>query len=407
MEKRNVNSKVILNGTVFIGGKFEKKDIRIENGKFAELAEPGKLNGFAYGKALELGENAMAEEEILDAAGKYILPGLVDVHTHGRAGEDFSRLTENGLQKLLASYAACGVTAVLGTTMTNEPSMVEEALRVLGESMQRQSGARKESLTEGDSHSCAKLLGIHMEGPFLGKEKKGAHDENYLQNPDWEWFEKMQKASGGMVRLVTIDPCLPGAEEFIKTSRENGITVSLGHTACNYETAIKARQAGADHVTHAFNAMNPLHHREPGLIGAAMDTGMYMELICDGIHVHPSMVRMMFAAHPEQVVLISDSIPAAGLEDGEYVSGGLKVLVKNGKAALADGTIAGSTVSLFDAMVNAIRFGVPAEQAVNSATYLPAKSVGMEHVAGSIAVGRNAEFLVVDKEWKLDLRKSL
>ena len=152
--------------------------------------------------------------------------------------------------------------------------------------------------------------------------------------------------SGGNIRLITIDPCLEGAEEFIQKCVASGVKVSLGHTACNYETAVKAEQAGADHVTHTFNAMNPLHHREPGLIGAAIDTGMYMELICDGIHVHPAMVRMMFAARPDKVVLVSDSIAAAGMPDGEYKSGGMKVTLKNDRAVLADGTIAGSAVSL-------------------------------------------------------------
>lgn len=394
MEKASKNKgMLILNGTVFIDGQFEKKDIRIADGKFTEIAAPGTLGGYKKGLSLA--------EEVLDATGKYILPGLVDIHTHGRTGEDFSLLTEDGLRKLLESYAACGVTYVLGTTMTNHPSVIKESLQVIGEYMRRQSGTQKGKLTEGNRTSCSVLLGIHMEGPFLGKEKKGAHDENYLKHPDWDWFEKMQELSGGAIRLVTIDPDLDGAEEFIKNCREKGVKISLGHTACNYETAVRAQQAGADHVTHTFNAMNSLHHREPGLIGAAMDIGMYMELICDGIHVHPAVVRMMFAAHPDKVVLVSDSISAAGMPDGEYESGGLKVTVIDGRAVLADGTIAGSNISLFDAMVNAIRFGVPAEQAVNSATYLPAKSIGMEHVVGSIAVGRKADFLVVDKEWKL------
>ena len=148
--------------------------------------------------------------------------------------------------------------------------------------------------------------------------------------------------------------------------------------------------------------MNPLYHREPGLIGAAIDAGMFKELICDGIHVHPSVVRLLFAACPEQTVLVSDSIPAAGMQDGVYVSGGLKVIMEKGKAVLEDGTIAGAAISLFDALVNAIKFGIPAEIAVNSASYLAAKSVGMEEVAGSIAVGRIAEYLVVDKEWNLE-----
>lgn len=383
---------LVLNGSVFNNGRFEKKDLRVVAGKFAEITDLGRLS------EASLKEDS---EQILDATDKYILPGLVDVHTHGRIGEDFSLATEEGLRKLLASYAECGVTSVVGTTMTNEPSVVEESLQVMGEYMQGKNAAVQETMSCGQI-PCAKLLGIHMEGPFFGTEKKGAHDVQYLRTLDWEWLKKMQELSGGTICLVTIDPNLPGTERFIKKCCENGIKVSLGHTACNYETAVKAQQAGADHVAHLFNAMNPLHHREPGLIGAALDTGMYTELICDGIHLHPSVIRLMLAAHPDKMILISDSIPAAGMSDGEYSSGGMPVYVKEGKAMLEDGTIAGSTISLFDTMVNAIRFGVPAEQAVNSATYLPAKSVGMENVVGSIAVGRTADFLVTDKEWRLE-----
>ena len=379
-ENRNM---LILNGEVFLDGKFEKKDIRIENGKFAEIAEPGML-GF------EGAEGNLTET--LDIAGKYIIPGLVDVHTHGRIGLDFSKITEEDLEKLLASYKSCGVTSVIATTMTNEPVRVEKSLRVLGDYIRKQ---------EDFGEKGAKLLGIHMEGPFLGKEKKGAHDEKYLCNPDWKQFIKWQELSGSNIRLITIDPSLGGAEEFIEKCVASGIKVSLGHTACNYETAVQAQKLGADHVTHTFNAMNSLLHREPGLIGAAMDTGMFMELICDGIHVHPAMVRMLFAAHPEQVVLISDSIAVAGLRPGAYESGGMKVILKDGKAVLADGTIAGSAVSLLDCMSNAIKVGVPAETAVNSATYLAAKSVGLEDSVGSIRVGRRADFLIADKEWNI------
>ena len=383
MERNNKVNMKIVNGTVFFNHGFEKKDIRICDGKFAELAEPGALTG-ADG------------ELVLDAAGKYILPGLVDVHTHGRIGLDFSKITEEGLEKILTSYRACGVTSVVATTMTNEPAMVEASLRIMGEYI------GKQNMAGSYGKNCARLLGIHMEGPFLGREKKGAHDKKYLCNPDWTQFEKWFKLSGGNIRLVTVDPCLPGAGEFIEKCVASGVKVSLGHTACDYETAVKAEKLGADHVTHTFNAMNPLHHREPGLIGAALDTGMYTELICDGIHVHPAMVRLLFAAHPDKVVLVSDSIPVAGMPEGMYESGGFEVSLQNGKAVLADGTIAGSFVSLFEAMVNAIKFGIPAEKAVSSATHLAAKSVGMEDFAGSIAVGRNAEFLVVDKNWKLE-----
>ncbi len=375
---------IIANGMVFHKGRFEKKDIQIEDGRFAGIAEPGGLK---------------PDTECLDASGRYILPGLVDVHTHGRMGEDFSALTEESLQKLLCSYAACGVTSVLATTMTNEPEQVEQSLEVIGlyrKKLQKTRGFRE---MKG---LAATLAGIHMEGPFLGAEKKGAHDARYLKELDWNWLKQMQEVSGGSIRLITIDPALSGAEAFTGKCVENGIKVSLGHTACEYETAVKAVQAGADHVTHVCNAMNPLHHREPGLVGAALDMGMYTELICDGIHVHPALVRLLFAAHPEQMVLVSDSIAAAGCPDGIYSSGGLKIRMENKKAVLEDGTIAGSAISLFDAMVNAIKYGVPAEAAVNSATYLPAKSVGLEETAGSIAVGRKADFLMVDKDWQLE-----
>ena len=366
---------LIINGEVFLNGKFEKKDIRIEDGRFAEIG-------------VDLGAGALADEtQILDATNKYIIPGLVDVHTHGRVGLDFSNITEHALEKLLKSYHACGVTSVVATTMTNEPAKVEESLRIMGEYIKKQEVFCAEQ---------ARLLGIHMEGPYLGKEKKGAHDENYLCNPDWEQFERLQKLSGGNIRMVTVDPNIDGAEEFIRKCVETGVKVSLGHTNCDYETAVKVQKLGADHVTHTFNAMNPLHHREPGLIGAAMDSGMYMELICDGIHVHPSLVRMMFAAYPDKVVLVSDSIPAAGMKDGDYESGGLKITLKNGTAMLADGTIAGSSISLYNAVEYAVNLGVSMEHAVNSATYLAAKSIGMEDVAGSIEVGRKAEFLVVE-----------
>lgn len=367
---------LIVNGTVFWNGSFQKKDLRITDGRFASVAEGGSLS-------------PEAEEPVIDATNKRILPGLVDIHSHGRVGEDFSMVTEEGLQKLCDSYAACGVTAVLGTTMTNRTDVVEASMEAMGNYRKRE-------------HTGAKLMGVHMEGPFLGKDKKGAHDEQYLTAPDPVWFEKVQALCGQSVRLITVDPCLAGAEEFIRRCHEDGIAVSLGHTSCNYDLAVNMCASGADHVTHCFNAMNPLHHREPGLIGAAMDQGMYTELICDGIHLHPAIIRMMFAAHPEQMLLISDSMQAAGLSDGEYELGGLKVYVKDGKATQEDGTIAGSTTNVYDAMRNVIRFGVPAEQAVYSASYLPAKSVGLENVVGSIAEGRVADFLIVDEDWELE-----
>lgn len=367
---------LVRNGLVFTGGAFFRRDFRIAEVIFRELAPAGRLTP-ADG------------EECVDAAGCYVLPGLVDVHSHGRAGEDFSFAGQEALRKLCRSYATCGVTSVLATTMTNEPTAIRNAMQEIGSYRAKQ---------EPDG---ARLLGIHMEGPFLGKEKKGAHDERYLRPIEEAWFAKLQEESGQSIRLVSLDPTLPGAVSWIRRCREQGIRISLAHTACDYETAVRAAEAGADHVTHLFNAMNTLHHRKPGLVGAAFDCGLYTELICDGIHLHPAVIRMMFAMNPGKMILISDSMQAAGLPDGAYSLGGLSVQVSDGKATLSDGTIAGSTTDVFSAMVNAIAFGVPKEEAILSASKIPAASIGMEDQIGSISEGLYADFLLTDKEFHL------
>ena len=303
---------LVRDGLVFLEGAYARKDIRVSEGLFLQIEEPGVL-GAAEG------------EEVLEAFGKKILPGLVDIHTHGRAGEDFSFADEEVLKKLCASYAASGVTAVLATTMTNEPETMKRSMAAIA--------AFCENRTKEEADG-ARLFGIHAEGPFLGEKKKGAHDARYLWKAEPENYEALADACDGWLRLLAVDPELEGAEKLVHRCNEDGVTVSLAHTACGYDTACKAAEWGADHVTHLFNAMQPLHHREPGLIGAAVDKGMYVELICDGIHLHPAIIRMMFALCPEKVLLISDSMQAAGLSDGEYELGGIKVYVKDGKATL-------------------------------------------------------------------------
>ena len=348
---------------------FKRCDIRIADGKIVELAP-----------SLE----AMPGEEVVNAEGLDVLPGLVDIHSHGRVGEDFSNADIAGIEKMCRSYAECGITTVLATTMTNEPELYKNAMRTIGQ-------YRKEE------HPGAKVAGINMEGPFLGKDKKGAHDEQYLFPLSKELFDEWDALSDYSVRLLDLDPCLEGSLDFIRAYAGKK-RISLAHTSCDYDLAAKAFLAGADHVTHLFNAMNTLYHRQPGLIGAVADYPAYAEIICDGIHIHPSVIRLMFAACGEKMVLISDSMQAAGLPDGNYELGGLAVTVTNKKATLADGTIAGSTTDMFEAMTNVIRFGVAKEKAVASATVIPAKSVGIEDEAGVIAIGRAADLLLMTKD---------
>ena len=240
-----------------------------------------------------------------------------------------------------------------------------------------------------------------MEGPFLGIDKRGAHDPKYLMPIDTAVFDELNQLSGNNIRIIDIDPTLPGAMEFIDKYHE-AVTISLAHTSSNYDTAMKAFDAGASHVTHLFNAMNGLHHREPGIVGAFSDHEAHAELICDGIHIHPSVVRFVYKAASSKLILISDSMCAAGLADGIYELGGQKVYVKDMKATLEDGTIAGSTVNVYEAMKRAIQFGVPKEQAILSATLIPAKAIKRENEIGSITVGKKADFIITDKEYNIE-----
>jgi N-acetylglucosamine-6-phosphate deacetylase len=292
-----------------------------------------------------------------------------------------------GIGKMCNYYAYNGITSVLATTMTDGKENSYQAMSNIKDYCnQEKSGSR--------------ILGINLEGPFLGKDKKGAHDERYLLEIDIEFFEKLDELSGKQIRIVSIDPNLTGAMEFIRDYKDEKV-ISLAHTSASYETAISAMKAGANHVTHLFNAMNPLHHREPGLLGAALEKPCFTEIICDGIHIHPAIIRFLFQSIPGKVVLISDSMMAAGLSDGNYLLGGLNVTVQNGKATLEDGTIAGSATNLYHSMCNAIKFGVKPEDAILSATYLPAKSIGKEGVAGSIGIGRKADLLILHKDYSI------
>lgn len=357
------------------------------------------MNIFVNGKIVD-GEFAVTDGVFSDVKvlgerknGDIIIPGCVDIHSHGREMVDFSNVTEEALDRVLKSYRKVGVTSVVATTMTNPPEMIEKSAEAIG--------AYKNNQDKCQNAENARLLGIHMEGPFLGVDKKGAHDPKYLTGFDYDFTDRIIEKSGRNVRIIAVDGRLPGAVQFIRNYRKMGIRVSQGHTSADYKTAMEIFSAGADHVTHLFNAMNSLHHREPGLIGAAYDAGAYTELIGDGYHVHETVLRMWFAMNPHKIVLISDSMEAAGAPDGEYQIGGLQVFVKNGCATLADGTIAGSTTNVFQCMRNAIRFGVPEETAITAATCRPAEALGLADKVGNITCGAYADYIVLDGDYNI------
>lgn len=361
---------IIKNGAVYQEDKtFAKKDLYLEKGRIVE------------------GIQQVTDRTEVDAEGLLVLPGLVDVHSHGAVGHDFSDGDRNGLKKILSYEYAHGITSYCPTSMTIDK---EELRRIFREMGQWQ-----------DEPGMSHVAGINMEGPFLDASRKGAHREECILAPDVEFFRECNASSGSRIKLVTLAPNTEGALEFTRQLHDE-VVISLGHSAADYDTAREAFEAGAWHVTHLFNAMQPLGHRAPGLIGAASeDENCYAELISDGIHVHGSMVRAAFKLFPGRIVLISDSMRATGLENGTYDLGGQQVTVDGKLATLADGTIAGSATNLYDCMRTAVSFGIPLEEAVAAASMNPAKSINIYEEVGSLTPGKRADVLLADKDLNL------
>lgn len=323
----------------------------------------------------------------VDLQGAYVIPGLVDTHIHGAAGADFSDGDLQGLLRMGEYLAREGITSFVPTTMTIPFEQVKRAIRTAKEY------EKKEDRTK------ARLAGIHMEGPFLAKEKKGAQNEAFLQEPDLEAFLECCQLSGGNIRIVDVAPELPGALELIKRiTADTNCRVSVGHSSANYEQALEAFRAGSKRVTHVMNAMTPFHHRDPGILGAAFDQkDAVAELICDGYHVHESAVRMVFSLFHGRICLVSDALRCLGQPEGEYELGGQQIFLAEGCARLSDGTLAGAAANLYEGMQKAIAFGIEKEQAIAAATCISADSIGKRDI-GRIAPGCYADFLVCDEQ---------
>lgn len=328
-----------------------------------------------------------------DLGGAYVLPGFIDIHLHGNSGCDFSDGDPRGLRTMAAYLARNGITSFAPASMTLPEAQLERAYLT--------AAAFRAERPEG----CAVLRGINMEGPFFSEKKKGAQNPMYLRNPDFPMLQRLNDAANGLIRLVGVAPELLGALDFIEKAARV-CTVSLAHTDADYGQAKAAFHAGARHVTHLFNAMPPLLHRAPGVIGAAAEIPQVCaELICDGMHVHQSAARAaysMFGA--ERLCLISDALSCCGMPDGEYMLGGQKIYLEGAVARLADGsgTIAGSANHLFGIFRMALSFGIPAEAAVRMASWNPARVLGVEAEVGSIADGKRADFLVCDGDFMLE-----
>jgi len=352
---------IIKNAKVFReNGTFEKSDI--------ECGEKIISIGSADGKA------------DIDAAVCYVIPGLVEIHSHGAVGQDFSDGDADGFDTMARYYASNGITSFCATAMSLPEDRLIRAMHVVRD-YKRSGGAR--------------CVGVHLEGPFLSAAKCGAQAPEYLAVPDIDMFERLREASCGMVKIVAVAPELKGSGEFIKHASKV-CSVAVAHTAADYDTAMRAFENGASHVTHLYNCMHPFLHRAPGVVGAARDSGATVELISDGLHLHPSTIRTAFSMFGERAIPVSDSVRCADMPDGTYELGGQTVIVKNAKSTLLDGTIAGSTINLMTALRNVVSYGIPLEKAVASVTSAPAKVVGMQNEIGSIEVGKCADMVVLD-----------
>ena len=360
---------IIRNAKVFADGcRFVEKDLMIRDGRivFGAAPEPG--------------------EEILDAQGAYALPGLVDIHFHGAVGHDFCDADEAGLQAIADFEASKGVLAICPATMTFSEEILNGIMDV--------AAAHK-------NERGADLVGINMEGPYISPNKVGAQNPKYVMTADAGMFRRLQARSGGLIKLVDIAPEVEGNLDFIRECH-NEVRISIAHTCADYDTAKQALAAGATHMTHLYNAMPGITHRDPGPIIAALEEGAEVELITDGVHIHPAMVRFTFNTFgDDHVILIADSMMACGLPDGQDSLGGQAVTVRGPRATLTEhpGTIAGSATCLYDCMRHAVmEMGVPLASAVRAASLNPARSIGVDADYGSLDAGRWGNVILADAQ---------
>lgn len=354
--------------------------IIIENGKIAAVENRRQI-------ALD-----PPETEVIDANGLLVLPGLIDIHVHGGAGSDTMDATPQALAAMSAFFLRHGVTSYLPTTITNQIELIDRALENVSQNLMAENGARP--------------LGVHMEGPYLTKDYRGAQPLDWLCNPEPHQYRRWLDT--GIVRSVTLAPELPHALEFIREGAARGVRFSAGHTAATYMQMQQAADAGLSLTTHTFNGMPGLHHREPGVVGAALsDERIFCEAIADGVHIHPAVLRMLVRAKGiERVVLVTDAMRAAGLADGEYDLGGQQVSVREGVARTAAGGLAGSTLTLDTAVRNILEFaGLTLNQAVAMATTTPAAALGLSGRKGIIQPGADADIILVDAN--LDVKAAL
>lgn len=382
--------KKFCNANVYVEGEgIKRTDLYFDE----KIVCIGKSCGENCGKACgEKPAEAAAAEEIAVPEGAVVLPAFIDTHVHGAGGSDAMDGTEEALFTVAKTLAADGTATFLATTMTQSPENIKKALSAV-------KTYREKNCDEG-----AYIYGVHLEGPFIAEKFKGAQPLEYVAAPSVEVFREYQEASGNCIRTVTLAPEKDGAEELIKELKETGVNASVGHTSAKFADIENAVKAGAVGITHTYNAQSPLHHRDIGTVGAALLLDeLQTEIIADTIHVSVPAIKLLVKNKPkEKITLITDAMRAKGMPDGESELGGQKVFVKNGEARLADGTLAGSVLKMNVAVKNMTeKVGVPFTEAVDFATKNPARMMGLSETKGSIKVGKDADFVILDKDFNV------
>ncbi|WP_219836988.1 N-acetylglucosamine-6-phosphate deacetylase [Paenibacillus sp. R14(2021)] len=352
-------------------------DVRVRDGQITEVHRDKAIAPAEYETDMEI-----------DGSGHLLIPGMIDVHIHGADGFDMMDGTLRSLEAVSVACARTGCTTFLATSVS---SSLEDLFGMLA------SVSQYEGKEQG-----ARIAGVHIEGPYLNTKRKGMQNERYLRHPDRDEMKAILERAGSLIRMVTLAPELPGGLEMVAFLKERGIVVSVAHSDATYEEAKQAFRCGASHVTHCFNGMRPIHHREPGVVVAAFEeTDVSVQAIVDDVHLHPAIVRLLYREKgADKMVLITDALQAMGMGDGSYLFGGHKVTVSQGVATLEDGTLASSTVTMNAALAKAVKAGIPLEDAVRMATETPAAVLGLSR-KGRIAPGMDADLVLINEQFEV------
>ena len=380
----NKNKRIIImNGTIITPFHLvSAKAIIVEKGRIREIVNKE-----------EISSATLTGAKVIEGKDKFIVPGYIDIHVHGGGGSDVMDGDYEAINQIAIAHSHFGTTSFLPTTMTMSKDKIIRSLRSICEAVKKGTAG-------------AEILGIHMEGPYINPEKKGAQKEDDIKKISIEEFLEFNQASGNLIRLVTIAPEMPGAIGLIKYLYKQGIIASVGHTNATYVQTQAGIQAGLSHVTHTFDAMRGLHHREPGVVGAALTSPeLTVEIIADGVHIHPIVLKILTKIKEgEKVVLITDAMRAAGLKEGTYDLGGQEVIVNKGQARLKDGTLAGSVLTMDKAVKNMVnKIGIQLPKAIQMASYNPAKSIGIDDKKGSLEPGKDADIVILNKNLETEL----